>query len=143
MRADEALRIGLVDELVAHDELHDRALALAAELARNAVVAHGLAKRAIDEGLRERAGLRDRAGAGAVRPGVRHRGRARIGVASFLEHPDRQGQPRPLTTRILPRDSVPERQIPRREISEEAAQAQAARPISAGGPGQGGRGPAR
>jgi enoyl-CoA hydratase/carnithine racemase len=49
--ADEALRIGLVDEVVPPDELHDRALARAAELAKGAVVAQGLAKRAIDGGL--------------------------------------------------------------------------------------------
>ncbi|HET6775215.1 MAG TPA: enoyl-CoA hydratase-related protein [Acidimicrobiales bacterium] len=85
VRADEALRIGLVDEVVAHDELHDRALALAAELARGAVVAHGLAKRAIDEGLR-----------GTLASGIALEQElfaqafdtedARIGVASFLEH---------------------------------------------------------
>jgi enoyl-CoA hydratase len=49
--ADEALRIGLVNEVVAPDELHDRAFALAAELAAGAVVAQSLAKRAIDQGL--------------------------------------------------------------------------------------------
>jgi enoyl-CoA hydratase/carnithine racemase len=49
--AEEALRIGLVDEVVAPEEVNDRALALAAELARGAVVAHALAKRAIDRGL--------------------------------------------------------------------------------------------
>ena len=51
VRADEALSIGLVDEVVAPDELHARARARAAELARGAVVAQGLAKRAIDSGL--------------------------------------------------------------------------------------------
>ena len=49
--ADEALRIGLVDEVVPPDELHPRAIALAAELARGAVVAQEFAKRAIDRGL--------------------------------------------------------------------------------------------
>ena len=49
--ADEALRIGLVNEVVPNDSLHERALALAAELAAGPVVAQGLAKRAIDEGL--------------------------------------------------------------------------------------------
>ena len=43
--------MGLVDEVVPADELHERALAKAAELARGAVVAQGLAKRAIDRGL--------------------------------------------------------------------------------------------
>jgi enoyl-CoA hydratase len=49
--ADEALRIGLADEVVPHEQLHERAIALAAELARGAVVAQGLAKRSIDAGL--------------------------------------------------------------------------------------------
>jgi enoyl-CoA hydratase/carnithine racemase len=49
--AEEALRIGLVDEVVEPDALHDRAIARAAELATGAVLAQGLAKRAIDRGL--------------------------------------------------------------------------------------------
>jgi enoyl-CoA hydratase len=85
VRADEALAMGLVDEVVAHDELHDRALALAAELARGAVVAQGLAKRAVDRGLQ-----------GSLAAGIELEQQlfaevfatedARIGVASFLEH---------------------------------------------------------
>jgi enoyl-CoA hydratase/carnithine racemase len=51
VKADEALRIGLADEVVAPEALHERALALAAELARGPLAAHGLAKRAIAEGL--------------------------------------------------------------------------------------------
>jgi enoyl-CoA hydratase len=51
VRADEAERIGLVDRVVPAAELHDAALEWAAGLARGAVVAMGLAKRAIDEGL--------------------------------------------------------------------------------------------
>jgi enoyl-CoA hydratase len=83
--AEEALRIGLVDRVVPHGEVHARALELAGELARGPVVAHGMAKRAIDEGL-----------AGGLAAGL---GRelelfaevadtedARIGVASFLQH---------------------------------------------------------
>jgi enoyl-CoA hydratase/carnithine racemase len=83
--ADEALRIGLVDEVVAPDALNDRALALAAELASGAVVAQGLAKQAIDRGLQ-----------GTLEDGlaveqdlfaeVFATEDARIGVASFLEH---------------------------------------------------------
>ena len=49
--AEEALRIGLVDEVVEPDALHDRAIERAAELAKGAVLAQGLAKRAIDRGL--------------------------------------------------------------------------------------------
>jgi enoyl-CoA hydratase/carnithine racemase len=49
--ADEALRIGLVDEVVPAGEVLDRALAKAAELAAGAVVAQGYAKAAVDEGV--------------------------------------------------------------------------------------------
>ena len=49
--AEEALRIGLADEVVAPEALHDRAIERAAEFARGALAAHALAKRAIDEGL--------------------------------------------------------------------------------------------
>jgi len=51
VRAEEALRIGLADEVVPHEKLHDRALALAAEVARGAIQAQALCKRAIDDGL--------------------------------------------------------------------------------------------
>lgn len=49
--AAEALAIGLVDEVVAPDELHDRALALAAQYAAGGVEAQALIKRAVDQGL--------------------------------------------------------------------------------------------
>lgn len=51
VRADEALAIGLVDRVVAPDDVLDAALAWAAEFASGAVVAQGLAKAAIDGGL--------------------------------------------------------------------------------------------
>ncbi|HEY9559044.1 MAG TPA: enoyl-CoA hydratase-related protein [Acidimicrobiales bacterium] len=51
VRADEALAMGLVDEVVPHEQTTERAMAKAAELAAGAVVAQGLAKRAIDRGL--------------------------------------------------------------------------------------------
>jgi enoyl-CoA hydratase len=51
VRADEALAIGLVDEVVAPDDVLGRALDRAAALAAGATVAQGLAKRAIDRGL--------------------------------------------------------------------------------------------
>lgn len=83
--AEEALRLGLVDEVVDHDRLHDRALGLAAELAAGAVVAQSLAKRAIDRGLQ-----------GSLAAGLDLEQElfaevfatedARAGVASFLAH---------------------------------------------------------
>jgi enoyl-CoA hydratase/carnithine racemase len=51
VRADEALAIGLVDRVVPVDEVEGAAIAWATELAAGAVVAMGLAKRAIDDGL--------------------------------------------------------------------------------------------
>jgi enoyl-CoA hydratase/carnithine racemase len=51
VKADEALRVGLADEVVAPDELHERVFALAAEVAKGAVQAHAFTKRAVDEGL--------------------------------------------------------------------------------------------
>lgn len=51
VKADEALRIGLADEVVPGDALLERALALAAEVAKGASVGQALAKQAIDEGL--------------------------------------------------------------------------------------------
>ncbi len=85
VKAPEALAIGLVDEVVPAAELHERAFALAAEYARGAVVAQGIAKQAIMRGLD-----------GSLADGleIEHQGfvdvfrteDARIGVASFLEH---------------------------------------------------------
>lgn len=51
VRADEAERIGLVDRVVPRAEVLETAVAWAAELARGAVVAQGLAKAAVDSGL--------------------------------------------------------------------------------------------
>jgi enoyl-CoA hydratase/carnithine racemase len=48
VKADEALRIGLCDEIVAAEQLHERALALASQLAAGALQAQALAKLAID-----------------------------------------------------------------------------------------------
>ena len=39
------------DEVVPHESLHERAFALADEVARGAVVAQSLVKRAVDEGV--------------------------------------------------------------------------------------------
>jgi enoyl-CoA hydratase len=82
--AEEALAMGLCDEVVAPEELHPRAYALAAELARGAVVAQALAKRAVDIGLD-----RDLAEAMALERGlfveVFRTDDSQIGVRSFLE----------------------------------------------------------
>jgi enoyl-CoA hydratase len=51
VRADEALAMGLVDEVVPADEVLDRALDKAAAYAAGATVAQGLAKRCVDRGL--------------------------------------------------------------------------------------------
>jgi len=85
VNAAEALAMGLVDEVVAPDELHDRALALAAQYAAGAVEAQAIAKRAIDEGLE-----------GTLADGLALEQQlfadsfgtddAAIGVKSFLEH---------------------------------------------------------
>ena len=83
--ADEALAIGLVDRVVPGRELESAALAWASELASGAVVAMGLAKRAIDEGLDGSLlrGLDVEATAFVEVFGTED---ARTGVASFLEH---------------------------------------------------------
>ena len=51
VKADEALTIGLADEVVPNDTLLDRALTLAGDVARGALVAQALVKRAVDDGL--------------------------------------------------------------------------------------------
>jgi enoyl-CoA hydratase len=85
VRADEALRIGLADEVVPHDELHDRALALAGEIAAGALTAQAITKRVIDDGLST--SLVD--GLALERDAfveVFSTDDSQIGVASFLEH---------------------------------------------------------
>ena len=85
VRADEALTMGIVDRVVPADELEAEALAWAGELASGAVVAMGLAKQAIDDGLDGSlaAGLDVEAAAFVEVFGTED---ARAGVASFLEH---------------------------------------------------------
>jgi len=51
VQSEEALRIGLLDEIVPAEELHVRALALAAQVAAGATVAGALIKHAVDAGL--------------------------------------------------------------------------------------------
>jgi enoyl-CoA hydratase len=85
VRADEALAIGLVDRVVPADELESQALAWADELAAGAVVAMGLAKQAIDDGL-DGSLARGLDGEAEAFVEVFGTDDARTGVASFLEH---------------------------------------------------------
>jgi enoyl-CoA hydratase len=82
VRADEALAIGLVDRVVPAAELESAARAWASEFASGAVVAMGLAKRAIDGGLDGSldAGLREETTAFAE---VFETEDAATGIASF------------------------------------------------------------
>lgn len=85
VRAEEALRIGLADEVVPHEDLHERAFALAAEVARGALTAQAMAKAAIDRGIDQT--LND--GLAIERDlfeAVFHTDDSQIGVRSFLEH---------------------------------------------------------
>lgn len=85
VRADEALALGLVDEVVPADDVVAHALAFASRLAPGAVAAMGLAKRAIDDGI-------DRALAQALDMEAAafaesfDTADAAIGIASFNEH---------------------------------------------------------
>jgi enoyl-CoA hydratase/carnithine racemase len=85
VKAAEALAMGLVDEVVAADELEYRSRERAAELARGATVAQGLAKAAIDRGLdtslSEGLGIEQELFAEVFGTAD-----AATGVASFLEH---------------------------------------------------------
>ena len=85
VRAEEAARIGLADEVVSSETLTERSLALAAEVASGPLSAQAICKRVIDDGL-ERS-LSD--GLALERAGfveVFRTDDARTGVASFLEH---------------------------------------------------------
>jgi enoyl-CoA hydratase len=82
--AEEALRIGLADRVVPAGDVYEAAVTFARELAAGAVVAQGLAKQAIDQGLASE--LAD--GLALERELFRQvfaTEDARIGVRSFLE----------------------------------------------------------
>ncbi len=85
VRADEALRIGLADEVVDPENLESRAFELAAAFAAGPVQAHAIAKRVIDAGLEGSldVGLELEQDAFVE---VFATDDARIGVASFLEN---------------------------------------------------------
>ena len=83
--ADEALRIGLADEVVDHESLRDRTLQLAADLAKGALVAQALTKEAIDRGM----SMSLEEGLAVERhvfTEVFRSEDSQIGVKSFLEH---------------------------------------------------------
>ena len=87
MKADEALRIGLADEVVPGDELHDRALALGGRSAPGArVLSQALAKQAIDDGLSTVARRRPPASSSELFVESFRTDDSQIGVKSFLEH---------------------------------------------------------
>lgn len=85
VRADEALTIGLADEVVPHETLLDRAVGLAAEVSRGPRIAQQILKRVVDDGVEtdlasglkgELAGFEDVFGTDD----------SQIGVASFREN---------------------------------------------------------
>ena len=85
VKADEALRIGLVDELVPLESLHERAIALAAEVSKGPLRAQAMIKDAVDvgvdvplaDGLHHERHLFEQ---------VFHTADSQIGVHSFLKH---------------------------------------------------------
>lgn len=85
IRADEAHALGLLDRVVPKDEVEENALQWAAHLASGAVVAMGLAKRVIDDGLGMplAVGLDAEADAFVEAFGTED---GKAGVESFLEH---------------------------------------------------------
>jgi enoyl-CoA hydratase/carnithine racemase len=82
--ADEALRIGLADEIVPHEEVNGRALALAAEVAAGPLQAQALTKRAVDAGL-DRTLAEGLALERDLFVDVFHTEDSQVGVKSFLE----------------------------------------------------------
>jgi enoyl-CoA hydratase len=85
VRADEAHALGIFDRVVPSDEVEHNALHWAGQFAPGAVVAMGLAKRVIDDGLGRplAEGLDMEADAFVEAFGTDD---ARVGVQSFLEH---------------------------------------------------------
>ena len=85
VRADEAHALGILDRVVPSDEVEENALHWAAHLGSGAVVAMGLAKRVIDDGLGQSLaeGLDAEANAFVEAFGTED---GRAGVESFLEH---------------------------------------------------------
>src|SRR3954454_12723875 len=85
VKADEALRIGLADELVAPEALHERALELVVSVAAGPLQAQAFAKKAVDRGL----DLELSEGLALERElfvDVFRTDDSQVGVKSFLEH---------------------------------------------------------
>ena len=85
VKADEALNIGLANEVVEPDALMARALELANSVASGATVATGLIKRAVDEGMQTEL-AQGLALELELFEEVFHSRDSQIGVASFLEN---------------------------------------------------------
>jgi enoyl-CoA hydratase len=85
VRAEEALAIGLVNRVVAPDYVLEAALTWAAELAQGPLVAHGLAKAAVDRGLEGTLAAGLDLEQEAFTAAARSEDAAR-GIASFHEH---------------------------------------------------------
>ena len=85
VKGDEALRIGLADELVPSEDLTARAMELAAEVARGALQAQAMIKRAVDDGL-ERSQADGLGLEGELFEAVFNTTDSQVGVRSFLEH---------------------------------------------------------
>ena len=85
VQADEALRIGLADEVVPDDELHDAGAGLAAEVRRGRGGGPG-ARQAGDRRWTRRVARRRAAHRAGPFVESFHTDDCRIGVASFLEH---------------------------------------------------------
>ena len=85
VKADEALNIGLANEVVEPDALMTRALELANSVASGATVATGLIKRAVDEGMQTEV-AQGLALELELFEEVFHSRDSQIGVASFLEN---------------------------------------------------------
>jgi enoyl-CoA hydratase len=85
VRAPEALAIGLVNRVVPADDVLNEALEWAGALAQGAIVAHGLAKAALDQGLEgtlaEGLAIEQQAFSAVARTEDAARG-----IASFAEH---------------------------------------------------------
>ena len=74
VRADEALALGIADQVVPADDVYDEALSWAREYADGPAVALAAAKTAVDDGLGDGSRRGPAAGISPVRGPVRHRG---------------------------------------------------------------------